>query len=69
MAVHTWQENALVFPDRIHLIPSGRTAVDEAITAFGLGRIRVFPASATVEALRYAKRLQAETQDDAPSIL
>jgi hypothetical protein len=67
--LHVRPDGALSGPARLHRVPAGRTAVGEAITALGLTRLCRFPASSFENALQYARRLQAEMQDDAPRIL
>lgn len=69
LAVRSLRRDALVFANCVHRIPQGRTAVGEAMIAFGLDRIRLFPAESPLEALQYAAHLEAEAGDDAPVIL
>jgi hypothetical protein len=53
----------------VHPVPPDRTAVGQAITAFGLTRLRRYSAEDLGDALLYVRHLLAEMDDDAPHIL
>ena len=68
-AAYIRHDGALFVRGHVHDVPAGRTAVGEAITALVLTRLRRFSASAIGNALKYARGLNAQMQDDAPQIL
>lgn len=68
-AVIVRSDGTMSFRGRTCLVPAGRTAVGEAITTMGLTRLRSFRADDIGDALKYARRLDREMQDDTPQIL